>query len=116
MKKFKLGMSAVATLFLFSVSAMASNLIDKTENGSLPEAQNQIKNQISFPNIILQTNRAEKIEVLFTTNDSGKVNFVLAKTGNQEIKKEVEKQFMELFLPSLKTNVTHSITLTLKTI
>ncbi len=76
--------------------------------------ETQIKNHISFPNIIIPAEQTESVEVLFTTNQNGKVDFVLAKTPYESLKKEIEKQFVELILPSLKPGVTHRVVLNIK--
>jgi hypothetical protein len=56
------------------------------------------------------------VEVVFTTSENGKVNFVLAKTDNSILKKQIEKQFSELTLSKIKSNVAYSIVFNIKTI
>jgi len=73
-----------------------------------------IQQHLFFPNIIIQANQTNsKSEVLFTTDKDGKINFVLAKTENKELKKEIEKKFSCLILKDIKPNVYHSITIKL---
>ena len=56
------------------------------------------------------------LEVLFTTNLLGQVDFDLAKTINENLKSEIEKQFLKLNLTKLKSDVVHSVTLNIKTL
>jgi hypothetical protein len=55
------------------------------------------------------------VEVIFTTSENGRVNFVLAKTNDPILKKEIEKQFSLLTLPQLKQEVAHSVVLNFRT-
>ena len=83
------------------------------------ETVKTIKDYFKFPRIlmpyqeehILQNN---KVEVLFSTDKNGKVNFVLAKTEDKSLKTEIEKQFSNLQLTKLKHDVVHSVTLNFK--
>lgn len=90
--------------------------IANANNGSdaIIETEKTIKQHITFPNIILPIERSEKVEVVFTTAESGKVNFVLVKTENQILKKEIEKQFSELTLTKIKSNVAYSVVFNIK--
>lgn len=78
------------------------------------ETEKTIKHYMSFPNIILPIEQNEKVEVVFTTGENGKVNFVLAKTENKELRKIIEKQFTDLYLPAIKNNVAYSVVINLK--
>lgn len=80
------------------------------------ETQLTIKQHISFPNIILPISKTEKVAVVFTTDEKGKVNFVLAKTENEQLKKQIEKQFSEMTLTKIKSNVAYSIVFNIKKI
>lgn len=71
--------------------------------------------QVLFPKTELKTIQ-NKVEVVFTTGDNGKVNFVLAKTEDALLKKEIEKQFTNLVLPQLKKDVAYSVVLRFKTV
>ncbi|MGZ3884408.1 MAG: hypothetical protein ACXVPQ_03720 [Bacteroidia bacterium] len=84
--------------------------------GTLSETEKTIKEHVTFPNLILPIEKNEKVEIIFTTTESGKVNFVLAKTKNEVLKREIEKQFLNLTLSKLKANVAHSIVFNFKTI
>ncbi len=76
----------------------------------------EIKNQITFPNFIQETNHTEEVKVVFTVNEIGKVNLVIANTTNIFLKQSIEKQFMKLTLNQLKANHTYGIQFNFKTI
>jgi hypothetical protein len=57
-----------------------------------------------------------KVEVLFTTNKDGKVNFVFVKTKDLLLKQEIEKQFYNKHFTGLNTDVVNSVTLNFKTL
>lgn len=80
-----------------------------TGNNGAEETEKTIKEHVKFPKLILPFKQSEKVEVIFTTAENGKVNFVLAKTNNTIIKTEIEKQFQCLTLNKLKANVAYSI-------
>lgn len=104
--KIKITALLAATLLLTSFSK-ASDIGTETTK--------QIQEHLFFPNILIQPNQnVNKIEVLFTTDIEGKVNFVLAKTDNKELKKEIEKNFSGLVLKDIKPNVCHAVTIKLK--
>ena len=106
-----IGIFSLVTLSSFSFASTSSN-----GNEAIIETEKTIKQHISFPNIILPIQHTEKVEVLFTTSENGKVNFVLAKTDNSILKKQIEKQFSELTLSKIKSNVAYSIVFNIKTI
>lgn len=90
-----------------------------TVSGLNPEAnetEKTIKDYFKFPQIVIPVNESQKVEVLFTTDKSGNVDFVLAKTIDANLKTEIEKQFLKLNLAKLKNNVVHSVTLNIKTV
>ena len=106
-------MVLMSGLILTAFIALADNTPPrKTTNIS---AEKTIREYFKFPQVLLpfvESNSTEsKVEVFFTTNEVGKVNFVLAKTLNSKLKEEIERQFMDLVLPQMKGNVTHSVTL-----
>ncbi len=80
------------------------------------ETEKTIKDYFRFPQIVIPVNESQKVEVLFTTDKNGNVDFVLAKTTDQNLKTEIEKQFSKLNLVKLKSNVVHSVTLNIKTV
>jgi DNA/RNA endonuclease YhcR with UshA esterase domain len=99
-------------ILLSSTSALAHNGIP-TINA---EAEKQIKEHLKPENPIAALHQTQKIEVLFTTNETGGVNFVLAKTENQITKAEIEKQFSHLHFKNLNVNVAYSIVINFKTL
>lgn len=103
--------TGIVTLTLGSLFVKANT----TNNGS-EEAEKTIKEHVKFPKLILPVQQNEKVEVVFTTAESGKVNFVIAKTKNPIIKSEIEKQFQTLTLKKLKANVAHSIVFNFKSL
>jgi hypothetical protein len=76
----------------------------------------EIKNQITFPNFIQETNHTEEVKVVFTVNEVGKVNLVIANTNNTIFKQAIELQFLKLTLNQLKANHTYGIQFNFKTI
>lgn len=64
--------------------------------------------------IHLAIEKSEKVDVLFTTDENGKVNLAIAKTGNETLKKAIEANFMKLSLSGLVPDNCYSITLNLK--
>jgi len=107
-----LKMSSVCAFVLMSSFSTASNLT--TGNDGIIGTEKTIKRHMSFPNVIWKKNSSEKVEVVFTTNEKGKVNFVIAKTANQNLKNEIEKEFSELTLLEIKSNVAYSIVFNIK--
>lgn len=106
-------LSAVLGFIFLSSSAVA---LGSDGNENIIETQNTIRQHISFPNIILPIAKTEKVEVVFTTDEKGKVNFVIAKTQNEVLKKQIEKQFSEMILTKIKSNVAYSIVFNIKTV
>ena len=95
-----------------------SAFLIKAKNGNevAEETEKTIKQHVKFPQFILPVQKSEKVEIVFTTGVNGKVDFVLAKTQNEILKKELEKQFLGLTLNKLKSNVAYSIVFNFKTI
>lgn len=56
----------------------------------------------------------QKVEILFSTDQNGKVNFVLAKTNDADLKNKIEKQFYALHFKTLKQDAINSVTLNFK--
>jgi membrane-bound lytic murein transglycosylase MltF len=104
--------TTIVALTLGSLYIKANNGLNETA----AETQKTIKEHVKFPKFIMPIQKSEKVEVVFTTAENGKVNFVLAKTENKIIKTEIEKQFQELTLNKLKANVAYSIVFNFKTI
>ncbi len=85
-----------------------------------PAPEKTIHDYIRFPQVLFPKTELKtiqnKVEVVFTTGENGKVNFVLAKTEDALLKKEIEKQFTNLVLPQLKKDVAYSVVLSFKTV
>lgn len=85
----------------------------KAKSGSkFPDVEKTIKESIVFTTPVSN----QKVEVLFTTNQTGNVNFVLAKTEDTNLKSKIEKQFEQLNFVNLKAEVVYSIILNFKSI
>ncbi|WP_317898655.1 hypothetical protein [Aurantibacillus circumpalustris] len=113
--KFSLILSLLFTTFV------AFSHTDPSKKTVTEETEKTIRSYFKFPQVLLPSYETKsvqlnKIEVLFTTDKTGKVNFVMAKTLNKELKQEIEKQFSNLHLNKLKQNVVHSVTLNFKTL
>lgn len=85
------------------------------------ETEKTIRDYFKFPQVLMphyenKAVKSHKVEVLFTTDTTGKINLVLAKTSDRELKMEIEKQFSNLKLPKVKQNIVHSVTLNFKTL
>ncbi len=111
LKMFLLGFVLFSALFSVASKAPVMPRNNETERA--------IKNYFRFPQVLLphaepKNYETKKVEVLFTTGQNGKVNFALAKTNDQALKQEVEKQFYKLQLPKLSTDVVHSVVLSFK--
>jgi hypothetical protein len=88
---------------------------------SAAETEKVIRHYFKFPHILIPVNESKtivnnKVEVLFSTDSTGKVNFALAKTEDPSLKTEIEKQFMALQLKQLKSEVVHKVVLNFRTI
>jgi hypothetical protein len=85
------------------------------------ETRKTIHDYFKFPGVLMphqdaKVHTVQKVEVLFTTDRNGKVNFVLAKTADRQLKAEIEKQFSALFLTKVKEDVVHSVVLNFRSI
>lgn len=63
-----------------------------------------------------QINKEEKVNVVFTVNETGNINLVVANTTNDKLKKSIETQFAKLKLSNLKANNAYSVVFNFKTI
>lgn len=82
----------------------------------ISDASKTIKEHIKFPNLLMHFNEEEKVNVVFTVNEIGEVNLVVANTANESLKKSIEAQFMKLKLNKLKANNAYSVVFNFKTI
>lgn len=95
---------------------MSINTFALNNKHTTPEKE--IQKHLAFPNVLMPLSKTEstKVEVLFTVQEDGQVNFVLAKTNNEQLKKGIEKNFAKLVLKTIKPNVCYGVTLNLKTV
>lgn len=111
----KITKASLAFAFILIGSSAFANHLGNGNDG-IGETEKAIKQHITFPNVLMPINQTQKVEVVFTTAENGKVNFVLAKTENDILKKQIEKQFLELTLSKIKSNVAYSIVFNIKKI
>ncbi len=104
----------VMGLSLSALIAKPNNSSLKRDNGiESAETEKMIRESLKFPSA---ETKNEKVEILFTTGQTGNVNFVLVKTANATLQKEIEKQFYNMHLSKLKEGVVHSVILNFKKI
>lgn len=116
MKNFiKKSLSILAAGLLISFNAKAGDN-EKPKAIIITEAGKIIKEHVKFPNLMLNFNEEEKVNVVFTVNETGQINLVIANTNNEILKKAIETQFMKLTLSHLKANNAYSIQFNFKTI
>jgi hypothetical protein len=101
--------------FLFSFNLNAKEK-ETPKTLIISEASKTIKEHIKFPDVLLNFNQEEKVNVVFTVNDTGHVNLVVANTQNENLKKSIETQFMKLTLNHLKADNAYSVVFNFKTI
>ncbi|MBI3519092.1 MAG: hypothetical protein HY062_07010 [Bacteroidetes bacterium] len=108
----------LATGIFLSINSNASEneKPKSTTRLSVTEAHQTIKEHIKFPNLLMHFDQEEKVNVVFTVNESGEVNLVVANTSNDILKKSIESQFLKLKLNNLKANNAYSIVFNFKTI
>lgn len=118
--RFLISRLMLAAVFIFPAFVALSTPLPLA-NTATTESKKTIREYFKFPQILVTHEEAKNVnnnsvEVLFTTNEKGQVSFVLAKTKNEDLKREVEKQFYKLCLPKLKQDVVHSVVLNFKTL
>ncbi|MBC7695291.1 MAG: hypothetical protein H7141_07600 [Burkholderiales bacterium] len=109
----KKSFTMLAIGFLFSLNLKAN---ENPKSILLSETNKAIKEHIKFPNLLLHFNQEEKVNVVFTVDEIGKVNLVIANTTNDSLKKLIESQFMKLRLENLKADNAYSVVFNFKTI
>lgn len=100
-------------LLSFNIQAKEN---EKPTSIIIADASKTIKEHVKFPNLMLNFNQEEKVNVVFTVNEAGQINLVVANTTNEILKKSIETQFMKLTLNHLKANNAYSIQFNFKTI
>ena len=104
-----------ATGLLMSLTAKAGGT-EPSKNILISDASKSIKDHVKFPNLLLNYKHEEIVNVVFTVNNEGQVNLVIANTSNEILKKAIETQFLKLVLKQLKANNAYSIQFNFKTI
>lgn len=105
----------VATGLFFAVTANAKDN-ENPKTVLVSDATKTIKEHIKFPDLLMRFNEEEKVNVVFTVNEAGEVNLVVANTSNESLKKSIEAQFMKLKMNKLKANNAYSVVLNFKKI
>lgn len=112
----------LALVLGLSLSAFAANSAHNTPSLSANTTpEKTIATFFKFPKVLIAHAEADKepvlnvkVEVIFITDKSGSVTYVDAKTKDQKLKEEIEKQFYALKISDLKENVAHTVTLNFK--
>lgn len=93
----------VAVLFLF---------IAETGMGR-PLENSAIKKEIQS-NLHIKTLKPDRVDVMFTTDDFGRVNLAIANAKDSHLKHSIEKSFMRLKFENLVPNNCYSVVLDIK--
>lgn len=109
------------TIILVTAGLFFSMNINAKDNENpksvlVSDASKTIKEHIKFPDFLMNFNETEKVNVVFTVNETGEVNLVVANTSNETLRKSIETQFMKLKMDKLKANNAYSIVLNFKKI
>lgn len=111
---FKKSIAYISIGILFSFQGNAK--VDGTPSIIISDASKTIKEHIKFPNLLMDFNKEEKVNVVFTVNETGNVNLVVVNTSNENLRKSIETQFVKLKLNNLKANNAYSVVFNFKTI
>ena len=81
------------TILLVTAGLFLSTNIHAKDNENpksvlIADASKIIKEHIKFPNLLMHFNQEEKVNVVFTVNETGDVNLVVANTQNESLKKD----------------------------
>lgn len=104
---------AVGIMLTLNVQAAGN---DKNSKPVLSNVSETIKDHVKFPKLLLNYKQEENVNVVFTVDELGKVNLVVANTDNLVLKQAIETQFAKLKLTQLKANNTYSIQFKFKTL
>lgn len=111
----KKGVVALLSGIFISLSAAAAPGGEKPLHTDAGMASRIIKEHIKFPSLTLEKDSEEKVNVVFTVDETGHVNLVVANTTNNALRKSIEEQFATLSL-QLKANHAYSIQFNFKTL
>ncbi len=112
----KKGLLAMLSGILIGTSAMAAPAGEKPMGADAESASRTIKESIKFPNLNTYNVSEARVNVVFTVDEAGRVNLVVANTENQGLRKFIEEQFLTLSLKQLKANNAYSIQFNFKTL
>lgn len=112
----KKGLLALLSGIMFSLSAVAANTGNTPANSDVVSASRIIREQVKFSSLSTYQALEEKVNVVFTVNEAGHVNLVIANTKSQALKTAIEEQFRKLDLRQLKANNAYSIQFNFKTL
>jgi hypothetical protein len=110
----------MTAMFFLALNGFSASVISSDPRETKPEKT--IKNYFKFPQILMRTTRQnssispKKVEELFTTDKSGKANFVSAKTENQLLRKEIEDEFCKFSLLKVCAEIVHRVDLNFQTL
>lgn len=107
-KRFSTGLLAFISTILLSMPVQAAGGLTPS-SGETVSASQVIKDHIKFPDLSVPMEKEEKVNVVFTVNEAGQVNLVIANTPNLALRRSIEAQFMSLRLGQLKANNAYSI-------
>ncbi|MCD6065484.1 MAG: hypothetical protein K0S33_310 [Bacteroidetes bacterium] len=108
--------SFAKVLGIFALTLGSYNLQAGDGNGSSLKPEQIIRENIQFPKLSQPMGQNEKVNIVFTTDESGHVNYCLAKTPNAELKKAVEEQFRKFKLVDTQANTAYTIVINFKTL
>ena len=103
-------------VFGILISLNVNAKANETPSITISDANKTIKEHIKFPNLLMDFNKEEKVNVVFTVNETGNVNLVVVNTSNENLKKSIETQFIKLKLNNLKANNAYSVVFNFKKI
>ena len=109
------------SIAILVIGLFMSFTISAKENGNpkvvtISDANQVIKEHVIFPNVLMNFNQEEKVNVVFTVNEAGFVNLAIASSSNEALKKSIESQFLKLKIKNLKANNAYSVVINFKTI
>lgn len=104
----------ISTGILFSLNSFA-NTNENPKTDFISNANKTIKEHIVFSTLAMDLKTSENVNVVFTVNETGQVNLVIANTKNEILKQSIESQFKKLKLNHLIANNAYSVVFNFKT-
>lgn len=95
---------------IITVVALLSTVISYANGNEGTSVNTDIQKELYTGNSF-GIKRSEKVNVIFTTDFSGKVDLVIVNTDDAELKKAIEEKFSRMQFKGLKTDVAYGITL-----